>query len=99
MIKGISTISSLVLLGVAVQQPAFAAGDDKSEAATADSVELKEPVPSRFGDRPVDEAYGAFQRGYYVTARNLAMPRAEAGDGGSTDLAWRDLFAWFGRKA
>ena len=36
--------------------------------------------PSRFGQRPADEAYGAFQRGLYITALNLAKPRAEKGD-------------------
>lgn len=39
-----------------------------------------EPVPSRFGEREADAAFGAFQRGLYITARNLALPRAEAGD-------------------
>ena len=30
--------------------------------------------------RPIDLAYGAFQRGYYLTALKLALPRAESGD-------------------
>jgi hypothetical protein len=34
----------------------------------------------RFGGPPIDEAYGAYQRGLYLTAFNLALPRAEAGD-------------------
>lgn len=29
---------------------------------------------------PVDEAYGAFQRGYYLTAMDKALPRAQLGD-------------------
>jgi uncharacterized protein len=29
---------------------------------------------------PVDEAYGAFQRGYYLTAFQRALPRAQLGD-------------------
>ncbi len=33
--------------------------------------------PSRFGDKPADEAFGAFQRGLYLTAFNLARPQAE----------------------
>lgn len=37
--------------------------------------------PNRFGEKPEDEAYGAFQRGLYKTAYNLALPRAEKGDG------------------
>lgn len=36
--------------------------------------------PNRFGKREPDAAYGAFQRGLYVTAYNLALPRAENGD-------------------
>ncbi|KRA00301.1 hypothetical protein ASD64_01635 [Mesorhizobium sp. Root157] len=36
--------------------------------------------PARFGARPADEAYGAFQRGLYKTAYNLALPRAQNGD-------------------
>lgn len=35
--------------------------------------------PERFGQQP-DAAYGAFQRGLYVTAYNLALPRAKNGD-------------------
>ena len=37
--------------------------------------------PERFGDKKrLDPAYGAFQRGLYVTALNLALPRARNGD-------------------
>ncbi|MCU0831185.1 MAG: sel1 repeat family protein [Rhizobiaceae bacterium] len=35
---------------------------------------------SRFGDRPADPAYAAFQRGLYLTALNLALPAAERGE-------------------
>lgn len=35
--------------------------------------------PDRFGKQP-DAAYGAFQRGLYVTAYNLALARAKNGD-------------------
>jgi len=42
--------------------------------------------PSRFG--PVaDAAYGAFQRGLYITALNLALPRAREGDAAAQTLA------------
>ena len=34
----------------------------------------------------VDEAYGAFQRGYYLTALNLALPRAELQDSAAQTL-------------
>jgi TPR repeat protein len=36
--------------------------------------------PSRFGGRQPDEAYGAYQRGLYKTAYNLALVRARNGD-------------------
>ena len=42
--------------------------------------------PTRFGKAPVDEAFGAYQRGLYKTAYNLALPRAEAGDGAAQIL-------------
>ncbi len=41
--------------------------------------------PSRFGKVP-DAAYGAFQRGLYITALKLAEPRAEAGDSAAQTL-------------
>lgn len=36
--------------------------------------------PARFGARPADAAYGAYQRGLYKTAYNLALERARNGD-------------------
>lgn len=40
-----------------------------------------------FGPRnPVDYAYGAYQRGYYLTALELALPRAEQGDAAAQTL-------------
>ncbi len=36
--------------------------------------------PDRFGAKPADAAYGAFQRGLYKTAYNLALIRAQNGD-------------------
>lgn len=36
--------------------------------------------------RRVDEAYGAFQRGYFLTALALALPRAERGDAAAQTL-------------
>lgn len=72
-------IISIALLGVSAIFPAYA---QKQGAVSEEKapLEVKEPVPSRFGEQPIDEAYGAFQRGLYLTARNLAMPRAENGD-------------------
>ena len=42
--------------------------------------QASEVAPSRFGGREPDQAYGAYQRGLYITALKLALPRAEAGD-------------------
>jgi len=36
--------------------------------------------PSRFGEKPADPAFGAYQRGQYLTAFNIALPRAKQGD-------------------
>lgn len=36
--------------------------------------------PERFGAKPADAAFGAFQRGLYMTAYNLALVRAKNGD-------------------
>ena len=36
--------------------------------------------PSRFGTKQPDAAFGAFQRGLYITALNIGLPRAREGD-------------------
>ncbi|MGL4489736.1 MAG: tetratricopeptide repeat protein [Rhizobiaceae bacterium] len=43
--------------------------------------------PSRFGQKAADEAFGAFQRGLYKTALNLALERAAKGDAAAQTLA------------
>jgi TPR repeat protein len=48
--------------------------------------ELEKVNPTRFGKAPADEAFGAYQRGLYKTAYNLALPRAESGDGAAQVL-------------
>ncbi len=57
-----------------------------------------QPLPSEMPDAatvsrevlgpriPVDEAYGAYQRGYYLTALALALPRAEKDDAAAETL-------------
>lgn len=42
--------------------------------------------PSRFGARQPDAAYGAYQRGLYKTAYNLALVRARNGDAAAQTL-------------
>lgn len=59
------------------------------------------PVPpidaGRFGGRQPDQAYGAFQRGLYITAFNLAVPRAENGDPAAQTLVAEILARGLGR--
>ncbi|MFB2550329.1 tetratricopeptide repeat protein [Ciceribacter sp. sgz301302] len=47
-------------------------------------------LPALPQERPfegaVDEAYGAFQRGYYLTAMDFALPRAQGGDAAAQTL-------------
>ncbi|MCR4267251.1 tetratricopeptide repeat protein [Nitratireductor sp. ZSWI3] len=80
---------------LALADPAFAAADQAVDPKIADepladrlqppgdrpldSPTVDQVDPNRFGHLP-DAAYGAFQRGYYITAHNLALPRAENGD-------------------
>ena len=61
-----------LIAGPALPGPIAQGGERTFEtpAATADRPRLGMP----------DLAYGAFQRGYYLTAMQLALPRAEAGD-------------------
>jgi TPR repeat protein len=42
--------------------------------------------PEKPYDGPIDEAYGAFQRGLYVKALDIALKRASAGDAASQTL-------------
>ena len=66
---------------------ANAAGDAAPAAGATVEVAPKTPPDiDRFGGPPADAAYGAFQRGLYMTALNLAMPRAEAGDAAAQTL-------------
>jgi TPR repeat protein len=73
----------LLLLGVA--NAANAQGAVNQGTATPPSASRVHP--DRFGSPPIDAAYGAFQRGLYMTALNLALPRAEAGDPAAQTLA------------
>lgn len=62
-------------------------------ATAADGVDQE-----RFGGPSADAAYGAFQRGLYVTALNLATPRAEAGDAAAQTLVAEILSRGLGVK-
>jgi TPR repeat protein len=60
-------------IGNPLPQPATTA--EPPPLSSADSID-----PSRFGGRQPDEAYGAYQRGLYKTAYDLALVRANNGD-------------------
>lgn len=74
-----------------VQKNHHAKGDKPTEKSKmlpqpASTSALPAIDPSRFGDKPADEAFGAYQRGLYLTAFNLAKPKAEQGDPASQTL-------------
>ena len=72
----LAALLALAPLGVMAQE----AQEAPANPADAISDEI-------FGPRvPVDDAYGAFQRGYYLTALELALPRAEQGDAAAQTL-------------
>jgi len=48
--------------------------------------ELPPVPPEKPYDGPIDEAFGAYQRGLYVTALAKALPRAEQGDAAAQTL-------------
>lgn len=73
MLKPVSLALVLALLAV----PVHAAGEPDPAAVD----------PSRFGGKVDDPAFGAFQRGLYITALNLALPRAKEGDPAAMTLA------------
>ncbi len=54
--------------------------------------------PDRFGARQPDQAYGAFQRGLYITAYNLALARAESGDPAAQTLVAEILSRGLGMR-
>ncbi len=102
LLAAILTIALPVLPALAAGEPVHGQknshqGDhqDKKADKPAKPVMLPQPAttepmphidPSRFGDKPADEAFGAFQRGLYLTAFNLAKPQAEKGDPASQTL-------------
>jgi TPR repeat protein len=54
--------------------------------------------PDRFGAKPPDAAFGAFQRGLYITAYNLALVRAQNGDPAAQTLVAEILSRGLGRR-
>jgi uncharacterized protein len=66
--------------------PAFAAGAGSAGNAGTSAADDGKPETDRFGAPVPDIAFGAFQRGLYITALNLALPDAESGDAASQML-------------
>lgn len=67
--------------GAAIPPPVVTPTAPRPTAGT----QPERPDNRRFG-KVLDAAYGAYQRGLYLTARNLALPRAEAGDAAAQTL-------------
>ncbi|WP_290888865.1 tetratricopeptide repeat protein [Hoeflea sp.] len=75
---------------------AFAQDSNGGDAATAAAGDAKSDRPAtNAATAPTDataRAFGAFQRGYYLTAMELALPRAQLGDPAAQTLL-AELFA------
>ncbi len=85
---------------------------DATQGAPVAQGEKPFPDPDRFGGKAIDEAYGAYQRGLYITALKLALAHAEKGDPAAQTLA-AEIYArglgvprnekeaarWYGRAA
>lgn len=95
--RAVPALIALVLAATpAIAQPASEPGETGEAVAPAENAlpDISAPIDpdpdavrrSRFADRPSDAAYGAFQRGYYLTALNLATPLALEGDAASQTL-------------
>ena len=99
--------SSLPQLPQPVPQPGSAAAAKKGDRPIANPLPqpatTAEPAtainPARFGNRPPDAAYGAYQRGLYKTAYNLALERASNGDAAAQTLVAEILARGLGMPA
>lgn len=74
---GNATRTALLIASLLSAATLACAADDPKAALPETGDALN---PNRFGEKRIDAAYGAFQRGLYTTALNLALPRARAGD-------------------
>ncbi|SOC36956.1 hypothetical protein SAMN05892877_103297 [Rhizobium subbaraonis] len=82
-------------LGKIAPSGAAAAGGQQKELLTPSSGlgvldRMGAPLPDLPAEKAftgkVDDAYGAFQRGFYLTAMELALPRAQSGDAAAQTL-------------
>lgn len=88
----------LFLLLLLAAGPALAVEDSAPPAPDAPQKDQAGVDQERFGGPSADAAYGAFQRGLYLTALNLATPRAEAGDAAAQTLVAEILSRGLGVK-
>lgn len=79
-------MQSLILSGACVVVGAHpsVAQDASAEQQAREAAEIARSVLGP--KRPIDEAYGAFQTGYYLTALQLALPRAQNDDAAAQTL-------------
>jgi TPR repeat protein len=74
----------LALTLAALPVTALAQGQTRSQAQADEAASISNSI---FGSTaPADYAFGAFQRGYFLTALELALPRAEQGDAAAQTL-------------
>jgi TPR repeat protein len=100
--RAVPAVLALLCLAVPAAAPAARAAGRQDGAVTAEIDPLRfgrgpaerqdrpRPIdvnPKRFGVQPADRAYGAFQRGYYLTALKIALPLAEDGNPAAQTLA------------
>lgn len=78
--------AGLLITVVLATFPAVAQETREPDGARVTSPRLETVDPGRFGERPADAAYGAFQRGFYITALNIATPLALQGDASAQTL-------------
>ena len=79
-----SLSASILATALAAGAPIGAAiAQDGGRVSTPDAGSID---PGRFSLRPSDMPYGAYQRGYYLTALNLATPLALQGDASAQTL-------------
>ncbi|WP_438751884.1 tetratricopeptide repeat protein [Pararhizobium sp. O133] len=103
-----------------LQSPEEARKADQKALEPSNGVNVLErmgaALPSLPKEKPftgkADDAYGAFQRGYYLTAMELALPRAQLGDAAAQTLVaeifsqglgvarnTKDAAFWYGQAA
>ena len=82
------TLPLLLLAALTVPAQSTETTEEKPVAEKSSSIGAESDADAAVADaiEPGDLAYGAFQRGYYLTALELAKPRAKLGDPASQTL-------------